>query len=77
MSYRESAEEAEKKRHVEREWCRERVSEWMRRGCSGAGEDEAEAGVRRVLERWKMLDEEEAEKAEIEVKRVVKEARKE
>ena len=49
----------------------------MRRGCGGAGEEDAEADVRRVLERWKMLDEEEAEKAEIEVKRVVKEARKE
>ena len=33
----------------------------MTRGCGGAGEEEAEADVRRVLERWRMIDVEEAE----------------
>ena len=33
----------------------------MTRGSGGVSEEDAEAGVRRVLERWRMLDEEEAE----------------
>jgi len=33
----------------------------MRRRGSGAGEKEAGADVRRVLERWRMIDVEEAE----------------
>ena len=43
----------------------------MTRGLSGEGDEDAEADVRRVLEKWRMLDEEEAEEAEREVKRVV------
>ena len=49
----------------------------MTRGSGGAGEEEAEAGVRRVLERWRILDEKEAEKAERDVTRVEKKASEE
>jgi hypothetical protein len=49
----------------------------MTRGISGEGDEDAEADVRRVLEKWRMLDEEEAEEAEREVKIVEKKAREE
>lgn len=71
MRHREAADEAEKGRLVERAGCREQVNEWVRRGVGG------EAEVRRVLERWAQVDEEEAGEAEREVRRVEKKAREE
>ena len=49
----------------------------MTRGLSAEGDEDAEDDVQRVLEKWKRLDEKEAEEAEREVKRVEKKAREE
>ena len=58
---------------LEREWCRERVTEWIRMG-GGVREADVVRG-RLLLEKWRMVDEEEAEEAEREINKVEKKAR--